>query len=178
MSSGAVAVTSARNLVLNTPFPRLLLVVAAMRTSVKRFLPTVPVFLMAYLLTGQRLQWGQLAAIPAFILIVIFATGMCALLATLQVFFRDTTGLLPFVSRMWLYISPVLYYAEDVPAKLRVIEPLNPLYSLLGAWGDTVVRGTMPGWETWALALFWAVAACLLGCWAFMSKESDFAVRI
>jgi teichoic acid transport system permease protein len=103
---------------------------------------------------------------------------MCALLATLQVFFRDTTGLLPFVSRMWLYISPVLYYAEDVPAKLRMVEPLNPLYSLLGAWGDTAVRGTMPGWETWALASFWAVVALLLGCWAFMSKESDFAVRI
>ena len=42
MSSGAVAVTSARNLVLNTPFPRLLLVIAAMRTNFRRFLPTIP----------------------------------------------------------------------------------------------------------------------------------------
>lgn len=178
MASGAVAVTSARNLVLNTPFPRLLLVIAAMRTNFRRFLPTVPIFLIAYFLSGGRLKWEQLLAIPAFVLLAGFSFGLCALLATMQVFFRDTVGLLPFVSRMWLYISPVLYYAEDVPSRFRIIQPVNPLYPLLGAWGDTAVRGAVPTVHVWLAGAAWAVAVLLLGTWAFMSRESDFAVRV
>ena len=44
ITSGATSVTSSGKLLLNTPFPRLLIPLSAVRTAFFRFLPTVPVY--------------------------------------------------------------------------------------------------------------------------------------
>ncbi len=51
--------------------------------------------------------------------------------ATAQVYFRDLTNFLPYFTRIWLYTSPILFYAEEVPEKLRPILILNPMYPFL-----------------------------------------------
>ena len=40
------------------------------------------------------------------------------LVAAAQVYFRDLSNFLPYVLRIWLYVSPVLYYADEVPERL------------------------------------------------------------
>src|SRR5512133_1717801 len=44
LTSGATSVTSSGKLLLNTPFPRLLIPLSAVRTAFFRFLPTVPIY--------------------------------------------------------------------------------------------------------------------------------------
>ena len=46
--------------------------------------------------------------------------------AALQVYFRDLKSFLPYVLRVWLYASPVLYYANEVPEQLRVAAQDQP----------------------------------------------------
>ena len=43
------------------------------------------------------------------------AAGLAMLVAALQVYFRDLKNFLPYFLRIWLYASPVLYYASEVP---------------------------------------------------------------
>ena len=57
---------------------------------------------------------------------------------------------LPYFTRIWLYLSPVLWYPEAVNAKLKPFEVLNPLFSLLGGWGDLLVRGELDPLDMWA----------------------------
>jgi len=178
MTQGAGAITSAGKLISNTSFPRLLLIYAVVRTAFYRFIPTIPVFFLIYLGKGQTLDWHQLLAIPAFILLMGFSFGIATLLSVLQVYFRDTASFLPYVNRVWLYVSPVLFYPELIFKHLGNLSYLNPLYSLIGIWGEVLTRNQSAPLEMWIVAAAWSGTSLLIGCLVFMIKERDFAVRI
>ncbi|MGW1343305.1 ABC transporter permease [Kribbella sp. NPDC002412] len=178
MTAGAASVVGGGKLLMNMSFPRMLLPLSAVRTAFFRFLPTMVVYIAIHLLMRQPLHWVMLLA-PAFLIfLTIFAAGMGMIFAALQVYFRDTTSFLPYFVRIWLYLSPVLWFAEDAPAKFKGFIQYNPLYTLLGGWTDLLVRGDMPNWEMWAGAAFWAVAAFVIGSLFFMSREREFVVRL
>lgn len=181
VSTGAGSVVGAGKLVLNTAFPRLLLPLAAVRTGFFRFLPTVPVYFVFHLLAGNPWNWATLIAAPCFVLLItMFSAGLAAIFATLQVYFRDTASFLPYVLRIWLYSSPVLWTIDRLEGHrlLETIAPINPLYSLIGGYGEALQDGTFPDLSVWLVAIAWAVGACVVGFWFFLSRERDFAVRI
>jgi len=178
MSLGASSVTSAGRIIMNTAFPRMLVVLSAVYISFRKFLPTIPVYVVVALATRVGIPWTSVLAIPMFLLIMVFGTGMALLLATAQVYFRDTNSFLPYLTRIWLYVSPVLWYPEDLKPGLRFLEIFNPLYPLLGGWGDLVVKGELIPWTTWAASALWAFGTLFVGMFVFMSRERDFAVRL
>lgn len=178
VTDGASSVTNGGKLILNTAFPRLLLPLSSVLTGVMRFLPTMLVYAVFRLSSGFPTSPSLLLAVPIFALIVIFATGMSMIFATLQVYFRDVKSFLPYFVRIWLYLSPVLYYASEVPHKLRPVIRLNPLYHLLGAWGDVLDGGALPTMKTLAYGTVWAFGALIVGSLFFISREREFAVRL
>lgn len=181
MQTGAASVVGGGKLLLNTAFPRLLMPFSAVRTAFFRFLPTLPVYLVFHLIAGLPWRLGTLAAIPFLFMLIVFALGVSALFATLQVYFRDTASFLPYINRIWLYASPVLWSIEQVPAKflpvVGVLEVVNPLHSLLGGYLEALSRGTVPSLSTWLVAAAWSFGAFAVGSLYFMSREREFAVR-
>jgi teichoic acid transport system permease protein len=178
MQAGASSVVGGGRLLLNTSFPRMLLPLSAVRTAFFRFLPTLIVYFPIHLIMGQTVHWEMFAALYFLAALTVFATGMAMFFATLQVYFRDTTTFLPYFVRIWLYLSPVLWYPEDVPERFQSLMVLNPLYSMLGGWGDLLVRGDVPQLSLWVGAAVWAVLALVVGGLFFMSREREFAVRL
>jgi teichoic acid transport system permease protein len=178
MTTGAASVVGGGKLLMNMSFPRMLLPLSALRTAFFRFLPTLIVYFAIHLVMRQPLSWKQLLAPVFLILLTIFAAGMGMIFAALQVYFRDTTSFLPYFVRIWLYLSPVLWFAEDAPKRFQAFIQFNPLYSLLGGWTDLLVRGTMPKAEYWIGGIAWAAAAALIGGLFFMSREREFVVRL
>jgi len=198
MSAGAESVVRGGSLVLNTAFPLLLLPWSALRTAFFRFLPSLIILLAFFVyfdfvgphpmdcsgagdcipLNTVHFSPVQLMAIPAFALIFVFAAGLAGLMATVQVYFRDTTQFLPYATRIWLYLSPVLYYADQLKPWMLKLELFNPLYPLLGIWTDTLARGVMPAPSAWLGAAAWALGSLLVGTFYFISREREFAVRI
>jgi teichoic acid transport system permease protein len=140
ITSGAGSVTGGGRLILNMAFPRLLMPMAAVRTAFFRFLPTVPVFLVIKAIAGADWSWTMLLGLVFLALITVFNVGMAAVFATLQVYFRDTSSFLPYVLRIWLYLSPVLWFPEQAPERFQAFMVLNPLYSLIGGWTDLALR--------------------------------------
>lgn len=178
MSGGASSVTGVGKLILNQAFPRILLPVTAVMVAVRRFLPTMFVFFVISIGLRRPFHLAQLLAIPSFLLLVVFGLGLAMLFATLQVYFRDIVSLLPYISRIWLYISPVLYYADQIPAAFAKIMPFNPLYGLMGIWTDSLVRGQVPPINFWINAVAWSISLFLIGTYVFLLKEREFAVRL
>ncbi len=178
MTAGAASVVGGGKLLMNQSFPRMLLPLSAVRTAFFRFLPTLGVYLVIHLVMRQPLSWQMLLA-PAFlIMLTVFAAGMGMIFAALQVYFRDTTSFLPYFVRIWLYLSPVLWFAEQAPAKFKGFIQYNPLYSLIGGWTDLLVRGDIPNLEMWLGAGFFSIAAFVIGALFFMSREREFVVRL
>jgi teichoic acid transport system permease protein len=178
MTAGASSVVGGGKLLMNMSFPRMLLPLSALRTAFFRFLPTMVVYFAIHLLMRQPLRWAMLLAPVFLILLTVFAAGMGMIFAALQVYFRDTTSFLPYFVRIWLYMSPVLWFAEQAPAKFRGFIQYNPLYSLIGGWTDLLVRGSIPGLWMWIGAVLWAALAAVVGSLFFMSREREFVVRL
>jgi ABC-type polysaccharide/polyol phosphate export permease len=178
VTSGARSVVGGGRLILNTAFPRLLLPLESVLESFMRFLPTVAVYAVVHAIVGLPVGPSLLWAVPIIALLTVFAAGAAMFTATSQVYFRDLSNFLPYFTRIWLYTSPILFYAEDVPDKLRPILYLNPMYPMLGALNDAVVEGRTPPFALLAASLAWATGIALAGTLFFVSREREFAIRL
>ena len=178
ISRGAQSIVGGGKLLLNTAFPRLLLPLEAVLESFMRFLPTVAVYAVVHAILGLPIGPDVLWIVPIIALMTIFGAGAAMFAATAQVYFRDLASFLRYFTRIWLYTSPILFYAEDVPAKLQTILYVNPMYPMLGSLNDAVIEGRTPPFPLVAASLAWALGAIMVGAVFFMSREREFAIRL
>jgi teichoic acid transport system permease protein len=172
------SVTGGGRLILNTAFPRALLPLSSVLTSFLRFLPTTLIYVPVHLIAGLPVEPVLLWVIPLTGLLVVLASGAAMLVSSLQVYFRDLKNFLPYALRVWLYVSPVLYFAHEVPDRYDFLLALNPLGGLLTAWSDVINQGHAPDASSLILAVGWAFGILLAGALFFMSREREFAVRL
>ena len=172
------SVTGGGRLILNTAFPRALLPLSAVITAFMRFLPTLIVYIPVHIIAGLPVGPSLLWIFPLIFLMFVMASGAAMLVSALQVYFRDVKNFLPYFLRIWLYASPVLYYAKEVPDGIRWILVVNPLGGLLTAWSDVIILGHAPEADALALSVAWAFAIFVVGAGFFISREREFAVRL
>lgn len=172
------SVVGGGRLINNTAFPRSLLPLAAVGTSFMRFLPTVPVLGIILVLTGRPIDLDLLWGIPILFEIMLLTAGVSLFFAALQVYFRDLANFLPYLMRMWLYTSPILWTVDQISESHRWLVYLNPIAPMLAAWSDAVTAGATPE-AAWLIGgLAWGVAAFVGGALFFISREREFAVRL
>jgi len=142
-TEGSNSVVRGGGLILNTAFPRTLLPLASVATSFKRFLPTMIIWLIVHFAAGKGLTLSMLWGIPIVAMVTVFSAGVAMFCAALQVYFRDLSSFLPYLLRIWMYISPILYTWEEVPASYRHWLLLNPMSSMLACWSDVLNRASL-----------------------------------
>ncbi len=119
------------NMVTKIYFPRLLIPLAA---SVA---PVVD-FFISFLLLLVLMAWYQitptsaLITLPIFMILAIMTALSVGLWSSaLNVKYRDVGNIIPFVSQVWMYASPVAYPASMVPEKWRLLYSLNPMVGVI-----------------------------------------------
>jgi len=186
MTFGGASVTAGGKLILNQAFPRALLPLSSLIGAFQKFIPTLPVYLIIYLIGGALdsksklpgLNW-HLLWIPAMVaLVAISGFGLALLFATMNVYFRDTSKLMTYGARMWLYLSPVLWMPDMIHGWHRILIWANPLGPILTITNSVWIKGENPSWTLWLGATGWAFGLLLIGGYFFVSRERDFAVRI
>ena len=175
---GTRSVVSGGRLILNTAFPRVLLPLASVVSATKRFLPTLVIYVPVHLVSGRHVGPELLWVIPLLALLIVLASGLAMIVGAVQVYFRDLKNLMPYLLRIWLFASPVLYFAEEMPAKYRFLLNVNPLGQLLAAWSDAINLGRTPSATSLLVATAWAVGLLVVGFLFFVSREREFAVRL
>jgi teichoic acid transport system permease protein len=178
MTVGVRSVTKGGRLILNSAFPRALLPLSAVITAFMRFVPTFVVYIPVHIASGLRINLTTLWILPIFALMVLLACGLSMLVSAVQVYFRDLSNFLPYVLRIWLYVSPVLYYADEVPDRYRWLLDVNPLGGLLTAWSDVLNANEAPSADAMLLGLAWGIGLFVAAGLFFLSREREFAVRL
>jgi teichoic acid transport system permease protein len=178
MTQGVKSVVSGGRLILNTAFPRALLPLSSVVTAFTRFVPTLVIYAPVHIVSGLPIGPVLLWTFPIVALLVVLASGLTMLIAAAQVYFRDLSNFLPYVLRVWLYVTPILYYAAEVPERYRVILAINPLAPILTALSEVVNQGHAPAADDMLLGLAWALAVFIAGALFFVSREREFAVRL
>ena len=178
MTVGVRSVTKGGRLILNSAFPRALLPLSAVITSFMRFIPTFVIYIPIHLASGLPVTANLLWVIPILALLLLVASGLAMLVAAAQVYFRDLSNFLPYALRIWLYVSPVLYYADEVPPRYQWLLDVNPVGGLLTAWSDVLNAGNAPQLESMLLGLAWGLGLFAAAGLFFLSREREFAVRL
>ena len=181
--SGAVresvkSVVGGGRLVLNTAFPRTLLPLSTVITAFWRCIPTFIIYIPIHLISGLPVNLATLWIIPIVLIIAFIAAGLAMFVAALQVYFRDVKSFMPYVLRLWLYASPVLWYPNEVPNHWEWILKANPIGGPMAAWSVVLQKGHAAPPVDMLTGLAWAVALFTCGALFFMSREREFAVRL
>jgi teichoic acid transport system permease protein len=177
LRQGAQSILSNKQMILNTAFPRAIFPIVAVLVSLLDFLPMLLVYFVLHALLGLSFGVSFVTALPLMVLILTFFNLGCALMyAPLTVFFRDTSALLPYLTQIWTYLTPVLYTVQEIPPRLLAYLQWNPLYPFWAAF-EQIYSGRMPdiGYVLWATA--WAALFFIVGSIVFLVRERDFAVR-
>jgi teichoic acid transport system permease protein len=172
------SVTSGGRLILNTSFPRTLLPLSAVVTGIKRFGPTMLIYVPIYLLSHRPVVVQLLWLIPLFALMTVLSIGLATIVSAAQVYFRDLKNFLPYLLRVWLYASPVLYTAQQMPDQYKILLWLNPLGPLIAGWSNVLDRGIPPTGDQLLAGALWSFGLFVVGVWFFISREREFAVRL
>jgi ABC-type polysaccharide/polyol phosphate export permease len=178
VGAGATSIVKGGAMVRATSIPRMILPMAAVAVALRTYIPTLGAYALFHI-AGRLPITPALLMVPVIILIqTILNIGLALIFATLTVFFRDTSSFLPYMLRIWMYLTPVLYLYTAVPDRILPFMELNPLFRLFAAWQQILFEGTFPRWEYLAVASAWAVVYLLAGGYFFLSKEREFAIRI
>jgi len=85
------------------------------------------VMLAMLVVSGTPLTW-RFAALPAVgLLTVLVAFAAGSALAALNVMYRDVRYVVPFMTQLWMFASPVIYPVRLVPPEWRWAFYLNPM---------------------------------------------------
>jgi len=108
-------------------FPRLIVPLAAIAVAVLDFgiAFTVLVAMMVWYGVGLR---SAVVFLPLFLGLTILTAMAAGLwLSALNARYRDVRYAVPFLTQIWLFLSPIAYPASLVPEKFRWLYGLNPL---------------------------------------------------
>lgn len=144
--SGSILNNSA--LVKKVYFPRMVLPISVVISSLVNFLLALPVWLMVTIASGHPLQ-ASLLFLPVVIVIQItFTVGVAFLLATLNVFYRDTQFIIELGMLALFFLTPIWYDISTAPPQIGLwVRRLNPMASLVNIYQDVMYWGRITDFD-------------------------------
>jgi teichoic acid transport system permease protein len=134
----------------------------------------VPILLLSGV--TPTLRWLEL--VPAIALQSLFCLGVAFAVARVGARIPDATQLLPFVSRVWMYTSGVMYsvqvFAAGHPGWVSTVLTVNPGYVFLSLARHALLVGNPVTTNTWLLAVAWAIGTLALSYPYFWRGEEEY----
>ncbi len=100
---------------------------------------------------GIAPSW-HIVFLPLFVVLAIATSLAISLwLSALNVLYRDVQYIIPFVVQLWMFVSPVIYPINAIPAgPFRVVFALNPMTGVIGGFRWSLLgRQQFPGGYLW-----------------------------
>ncbi len=174
MSSNSLV--SSANLIKKIYFPRLIIPIATVLSGVVDFILAFSILLLMMLFFGVT-PTANVIWLPFFLMLAfITALGVGLWLSAMNVQFRDIRYTIPFLTQMWLFISPIAYPSSLIKNDvLRTLYGLNPMAGVVEGFRWALLNtDTRPGPIIFAST---AVAILLLitGLFYFRRMEKTFA---
>ena len=179
------SITAQEGVVRKTQFPRLVIPLAVVLTSLFNLGLNLVVVLVFILASGVTPVWTWLLTPLLLAGLVVLTTAVSMILSSLYPRFRDLAIIWTVLSTVLFYATPVLYPLEKVPGTLRDIAVLNPLATLLTLARKWIVDPEAPGpvelaggWTGVWPALAISAATCALAAWVFRREAPRIAEEL
>jgi lipopolysaccharide transport system permease protein len=174
-STAGQSLLNSSNLITKVYFPRLVIPWAPVCAAGVDFLIGLVLLAGAVVAYAQHPSGWAFLVVPASVVVfVLTAAGAGGWVAALSVQYRDVKHLVPFVTTLWMYASPIVYSTARVPARYLVWYDLNPLGGTIEAFRAALV-GRPVAWGAWLESALVAVLLFCSGTVYFRRTERVFA---
>ncbi|HAE85756.1 MAG TPA: O-antigen export system permease [Anaerolineaceae bacterium] len=158
--------------------PRTIFGVSAIGTALVNLLLSIIPLLLVMVITQTTIHLTVLFLPISILLLTAFALGFGLLLSALAIFFPDVAEMYQIVLMAWMYLTPVIYPEEIIPAQFMTIYRINPMYWMLKMFRMPVYEGVIPGLQDLWPALAWSVGMLIVGWLFFTSRSDEYAYRV
>jgi lipopolysaccharide transport system permease protein len=175
LSGSARSVISNINLITKVYVPRLMI---PLESTVVPVIDFALAFLILLGLFGyyHRAPHWHTVLIPFFLgLALLTAFGVGLWLSALTVRFRDIPFVLPLLTQLWFYVSPVIYGSTFIPPRYQWLIAINPMTGPIDGFRWAVLGRGVPHYELFATSFGVGVILTASGIWYFLRTERSFA---
>lgn len=181
VQNGVQAITSNLGLIRALQFPRASLPIAITLVELQNMVPAMVVLASIVLITGEPPTWQWVFIVPLLALQTLFNAGLALLGARLGAKLPDLKQVIPFVLRVWMYGSAVLYTVKKFEAidNVYVKEAVeaNPILVFIELMRHALMEDVAlanPVGVLWALAVGWSLLAGVVGFGYFWRGEKEY----
>jgi teichoic acid transport system permease protein len=172
--AGAKSVANNEGLIRALQFPRAILPLSTVIGQSLAFLPAVGIMLVVAVLTGEMPHPMWLLLVPLFAIQATWNVGAAFVVARLTNRYRDVQQVLPYIFRLFFYLSGVLYSVDRfVPDEYTIFFDVNPFYVFITAARDLVLEETFTA-HYWVAAIIWTLVLLVAGFWFFRNAEHEY----
>jgi lipopolysaccharide transport system permease protein len=117
-----------------------------------------------------------LLLLPLYVFVLgLLAVGVGWIVASLQVFQRDTAQVLSVILQFWFWLTPIFVPEERYNGKAHWLLMANPLYYVVRSYRFMLLTHSLPDFSDLAVALAFGASAFLLGGLFFRYMKRGFA---
>jgi len=175
INKAGASLVSGRNLLTKVYFPRITVPLAPILASFVDFLLAFVVLIGMMVYYGMR-PTSAIWTLPLFLLLtMITAIGVGLWTAALNVAYRDVGYLIPFVMRVWFFITPITYASSIVPEQYRLLYSLNPMVGVVEGFRWAMLGVGNPPTSIFIGAIVISVILMITGALYFRRMERTFA---
>ena len=178
LATGAGSLVAHSALITRVAFPREILPLTYVAAALFDLAVASTVLLLMLVYYDVALTAHALWVLPVVVVLAGLATSAVFVLAAVNVRFRDVSVAMPLLLQVWMFVSPVIYPLDAVPAAWRGWYLLNPMVGIVDAFRRATIEGRAPD----SSALGWAAAVTALALPAsylwFKQVDATMADRI
>ena len=147
------SVVAESNLIKKVYFPRIIIPLSATLGGLLDFGIAFILLLAMMAWYGIAPTWGVLF-IPLFLLMTIASTLAVSLwLSAIFVTYRDIGAVIPVLTQLWMFASPVVYPVSVIPEKWRLLYSLNPMVGVIEGFRWALIGKATPDFAAMAMSM-------------------------
>jgi lipopolysaccharide transport system permease protein len=162
LTSGTLAIRQNMHLVKNVMLPVELLPVRNVLVAMAGQVIALAIVLALVAWNGTLGVGALLVPVHVFVQFT-FVVGLALMLSAIAVIVPDVSYVLNIVLFLLMFLSPIGFRPEMVPAEYQFVLWLNPLTYMIDAYRDSIIFGTLPAWPSWSVFAGLAVVSFVVG---------------
>lgn len=176
VSKGANSLVGGQNILKKVYFPRLAMPIAAVMAGSIDFILAFIVLIFMIFYFGMAPSLNIIWLPFLMLLAVASSLGVSLWLAAMNVKFRDVRFIIPFITQMWLFVTPIVYPSSMIENEiLRIVYAINPMVGVVEGFRWALLgTDTAPG-PMIIVSVLAAIVILLSGAAYFRSTEKTFA---
>jgi len=144
ISQASASLVTNQQLVTKVYVPRLAIPFATVLAGLLDLAIAAVVLVAVMLYAGRAPSVGILWLLPLSLLAVAAALGSGLWLAASNVRYRDVRYVVPFLTQLWLFVTPVAYPTSLLPQRWRALYALNPMVGVVEGYRWALFGGATP----------------------------------